>query len=199
MSGVSRSPYDAAVEHEPQERSGLIQDIGWILGYFLAAGFVAGLVWWQVVDPPYFMRTSQGGVMDQAQLSHRVRADGWFMAIGGVAGLLGGIGLTRWRDGRPVLVLLVGVVASVAAGGLALELGRLLGHRDVSALLKSATVGAHISDKLDVISPMVLAAWSMGFLVGSVAILLGTRGRHLDVQGSDEPTDDTRVDTHPGG
>lgn len=188
MSGLSGSTYDAApAETAPAGALSLIlRDVGWIMGYFAVAGVFAGLLWWQVVDPPYFVRTSTGGVMEQAQLSRRVQADGWFLTIGVVAGLVGGIVLTRWRERLPLLTVLVGVVASGAGGGLALGLGKLLGHRDVQALLTAAKVGAHVRDKLDVISPMVLAAWPIGFLIGSIAILWGTRGGHSDVQGLDE-------------
>ncbi|MDQ6641186.1 MAG: hypothetical protein M3Y66_01655 [Actinomycetota bacterium] len=167
--------------HTPER--GALGDLAWILGYFLVAGVVAGVVWWQLVDPPYFVRTSQGGVMDQAELGRRVDADGWFLAIGAVAGVLGGLALTRRRDRLPLLTLLAGSVASLGGGALALWLGQLLGHRNVETQLKAARVGAHVTDSLHVISSMVVAAWLIGFLVGSMVILWGTRARQPHVRG----------------
>jgi hypothetical protein len=194
MSELTRPPYDEAPAATTRrgDRSAA-RDVGWVLGYFVVAGLVAAVLWWQIVEPPYFIRTRTGGVMEQAQLSRRVQADGWFLTIGGAAGLLGGVLLTLWRARRPLLVVLVGFVASLGGGVIALELGKLLGHRDVQALLKAAKVGVHIPDKLDVISPMVLAAWPTGFLVGCVAILWGTSGRHSRVQPPDEQASGTTI------
>jgi hypothetical protein len=195
MPELTRSAYDDEAPAATTRRGDLsgAKDVGWILGYFVVAGVVAAVVWWQVVDPPFFIRTRTGGVMEQAQLSRRVQADGWFLTIGVTAGLLGGVLLTLWRATRPLLVVLVGFVASLGGGVIALQLGKLLGHRDVQALLKAAKVGAHIHDKLDVISPMVLAAWPTGFLIGCVVILWGTTGRHSRVQAPDEQASGTRI------
>lgn len=189
MSGHTSWPERAEESAPPAPTAGLVREVTWVMGYFVVTGAVAGLVWWQVVDPPYFVRNSQGGVMAQAQLSRRVQADGWFVTIGVVAGLIGGTALTRWRDRLPLVTVVVGSVASLGGGALALGLGKLLGHRDVTALLKHAEVGAHVRDSLDVISDMVLLAWPVGFLIGTVAILWGTKGRQPHVQGPDESPD----------
>lgn len=162
-----------------------VRDVAWVVGYFVLAGLVAGLVWWKIVDPPYFVRTTQGAAMDEAQLGRRVQADGWFMTLGALAGLFGALVLARRFGKTPLLTLLLGTVASLGGGLLALKLGTTLGHSDVKALARSAKVGAHIPDSLGLISHMVLAAWSIGFLIGAVAILWGTRSRHRDAQDVD--------------
>lgn len=185
MSAQTTQPGTAEQSAPRPVGAGPVRDVAWVVGYFVLAGVIAGLVWWQVVTPPYFVRTAQGGVMEQAQLGRRIQADGWFVTIGAVAGLVGGVVLTRWRVVLPLLTVLVGFVSSLAAGALALEIGRRLGHRDVTALLKSAKVGGHVTDKLDVISTMVVAAWPIGFLIGAVAILLGTKSRQPDVKATD--------------
>lgn len=191
-----RGPTEESVPATPAP--GVVGDIAWILGYFVVAGVVAGLLWWKVIDPPYFVRNSQGAVMDQAQLSRRVQADGWFATIGVVAGLVGGVVLTRWRDRLPLLTVLLGFVASLAGGLLALKLGTTLGHNDVSSLVKAAKPGAHVTDSLRVISKMVLAAWPVGFLVGSVAVLWGTKGRQPHVDGTDPKVDKSTSDDRFG-
>ncbi len=161
-------------------RPGSASTVVWVVGCFVLAGLVAGLVWWKIIDPPYFVRTSQGAVMDQVQLGRRVQADGWFMVLGVVGGLLGALVLVRRFERAPLLTLLLGCLASVGGGLLALGLGTTLGHSDVTSLARTAKTGAHIPDSLGVISHLVLVAWPIGFLVGAVAILWGTRPRHHD-------------------
>ena len=167
----------------PRRRGGGLADVVWVLGYFAVAGVVAGVVWWKVVTPAYFVRTSNNAVMVQGELSQRVQADGWFVVIGFLAALLGGLVLTAWRGRSPLLVLLVGYAASVGAGILALRIGIRLGHQDVAALARVAKVGAHVPDSLGVISHLVVIAWPLGFLVSSLVVLWGTGSGASDVQG----------------
>jgi hypothetical protein len=168
----------------PRRRRGSgLADLVWVLCYFAVAGVLAGLVWWQVVTPAYFVRTSDNAVMLQAELAQRVQADGWFVVIGFVAALLGGVLLTAWRARSPMLVMLAGYAASLGAGILALEVGTRLGHHDVAALARTAKVGAHVPDSLGVISHLVVIAWPIGFLVSSLVILWGTSPRSRDVEG----------------
>jgi hypothetical protein len=183
----TRTSLPGPVEQSEPPGSGrdLLRDLAWVVGYFVVAGIVAGLVWWQVVTPPYFIRTASGGVMDQAELGRRIQADGWFLTIGAVAGLVGGIVLIRWRAHLPLVTVLVGSALSLLGGGIALALGKVLGRSDVNQLLKSAKVGAHVVDKLDVISPLVLLAWPIGFLIGAVAVLWGTKAQQPRVQDQD--------------
>ncbi|RLV48978.1 hypothetical protein D9V37_10335 [Nocardioides mangrovicus] len=152
----------------------MLRDLAWVVGTLLVLGVVAGLVWWRVADPPYYVRTSQGAVMDQAQLARRVHADGTFMVLGAVAGLLAGLGLTRTRREEPLLTLLLGVVAAVGAGFVALWLGRTLGHVDVRSAVRAAKVGAHVTDTLGVITPAVVLMWPIGYLIAAVGLLWGT-------------------------
>ena len=177
-------------EAPPQEPAaarpsgGALADLVWVLGYFAVAGVVAGFVWWQVATPASYTRTSDNAVMLQVELGQRVQGDGWFVVIGLVAALLGGVVLTHWRNRRPLFVVLVGYAASLAGGFLALALGRMLGHQDVAALVKSAAVGSRFPDSLNVISPLVVVAWPIGFLIGSVVVIWGTKAVTRDVQPS---------------
>jgi LPXTG-motif cell wall-anchored protein len=113
--------------------------------------------------------------MLQGELGQRVQGDGWFVVVGLVLALLGGVVLTRWRNRHPLLVVVVGYAASLAGGLLALALGRALGHQDVAALAKSTAVGSRFPDSLDVISSLVVVAWPIGFLIGSMVVIWGTK------------------------
>jgi len=170
-------------EAAPARRTGGgLADLAWVVAYFAVAGVLAGFVWWKVATPAYYMRTSDNAVMLQSQLGQRVQADGWFVVVGLVVALVGGVVLTRWRSGHPLLVVLAGYAASLAAGVLALMLGRMLGHQDLAALAKSTAPGGRFPDSLDVISPLVVLAWPIGFLIGSVIVIWGTRAASRDVE-----------------
>jgi hypothetical protein len=170
-------------EAAPARRTGgALADLAWVLVYFAVAGVLAGFVWWKVATPAYYTRTSDNAVMLQSQLGHRVQGDGWFVVVGLVVALVGGVVLTRWRSGHPLLVVLAGYAASLAAGILALMLGRMLGHQDLAALAKSTAPGGRFPDSLDVISPLVVLAWPIGFLIGSVIVIWGTRAASRDVE-----------------
>ena len=166
----------------PRRTGGALADLAWVLVYFAVAGVLAGFVWWKVATPAYYTRTSDNAVMLQSQLGQRVQGDGWFVVVGLVVALVGGVVLTRWRSGHPLLVVLAGYAASLAAGILALMLGRMLGHQDLAALAKSTAPGGRFPDSLDVISPLVVLAWPIGFLIGSVIVIWGTRAASRDVE-----------------
>jgi hypothetical protein len=61
-------------------------------------------------------------------------------------------------------------------------LGRMLGHQDLAALAKRTAPGGRFPDSLDVISPLVVLAWPIGFLIGSVIVIWGTRAASRDVE-----------------
>ena len=175
-----------AVQDEPARRrsAGVLVDLAWVVGLFAGAGAAAGVVWWKVATPASYTRTTDNAVMLQGQLGQRVTADGWFVVIGLVAGILVGVVLTLARRRHPMVVVLVGYAASLGAAALALWLGRMLGHQDVGALLRKAAVGDRIPDSLDVISHLVVVAWPIGFLIGSVVMIWGTKAGHRDVEES---------------
>src|SRR4029077_16749404 len=179
ISPAEAQQQEAATAHRG---GGALADLGWVLGYFAVAGAVAGVVWWQVASPAYYTRTSDNAIMLQVELGQRVQGDGWFVVIGLVAALVGGGVLTRGRNRHLLLVVLAGYVASLAGGALALALGRLLGHQDVAALAKSTAVGSRFPDSLNVISPLVVVAWPIGFLIGSVGVIWGAKGARRNVQ-----------------
>jgi hypothetical protein len=178
-------PAEAASEEPARRRSaGVLADLLWVVGLFAVAGAAAGVVWWKVAKPASYTRTSDNAVMFQGELGQRVQSDGWFLVIGLVAGILVGVVLIQWRRRNPLLVVLVGYAASLGAAALMLWLGRTLGHQDVAALLRKAAVGDHIPDSLNVISRLVVVAWPIGFLIGSVVMIWGTKSGSRDVEQS---------------
>ncbi|MCW2758818.1 MAG: hypothetical protein JWO46_2564 [Nocardioidaceae bacterium] len=153
-----------------------IADVLWVVLSLAVLGVVAALVWWKVVTPPTFQRTDggSGAVMDQLQLGRRIKADGWFSVIGLVAALGAGFALTGWRRRDPLLVVVLGTLASAGAGYLAMRLGMALGHHDVAAEVRNAAVGARVPDSLMLISRSVLLVWPIGYLAAAMAVLLSS-------------------------
>lgn len=183
MSTPPASPYPAAApttgDEPPQVRPDRRRDLLWTLVTFLVLGVAAGLVWQWVVTPASILRTQDGAVVDQAQLGVKVNADGLFSLIGLVAGLLAGFGLVRSRRRDVLLVVLLGTVASLAAGYLALRLGMMLGDVSRSTIL-ATPVGDRVAAPLTVISRIVLLSWPVGFLIAAVAVLWGSNREQVE-------------------
>ncbi|GGF58280.1 hypothetical protein GCM10011519_35170 [Marmoricola endophyticus] len=142
-----------------------------MLVVFVVLGLVAGVVWQWVATAPTVLRTEDNAVMDQAQLGVKVSADGWFAVVGVVGGLVAGFGLLRPRR-DPLLVVVLGIVASVGAAYLALWLGGALAHVPRSEI-RAARPGTTLTTSLTLISHAVVLAWPLGFLVAATASLWG--------------------------
>ena len=147
-------------------RGGALRDVLVVLAWFVVAGVVAGLVWWQAT-PSAMATTSNGSVVVEAdQLGKQVATDGWFFVVSAVGGLASGLGLLAWRRRDPLLM-----VALVTAGGglasyLTLRLGALLGPGSEIAALRGKPDGAH--------APLQLELHASGMaLVFPIAAALG--------------------------
>ena len=79
------------------------RDVAAVLGVLLVLGVVCGVLWSAAGRRrPSSPSCAQGGSMGENELGKRFAADGWYVVIGAVAGLLGGLGARRaWRSARP--------------------------------------------------------------------------------------------------
>jgi hypothetical protein len=154
-----------------------------------ALGALGGVVWALVATPAEFTRLANGGAMNEAALGRQFSADGWYVVISLVAGVLAGAVLTWWRSRdalRTCGALLLG--AAVAAAVMAV-VGHLLGPGDPRPALQAAHVGAHVPERLDVGEGssasvwgyladriVIYLCWPLGVLAGSLLVLLTRRG-----------------------
>jgi hypothetical protein len=168
-------------ERRRRPSSGAGRDVLVVLGVFLLAGLLGGALWAQVVSPAEFTKLAGGGSMGEDQLGRQFGADGWFVVIGAVAGLLLGVVLTWWRSRDPVLTTLLLVVGGTVAAAAMAALGHRLGPGSTSQALAAARIGAKVPERLDVGTgahtglhwatlPFYLS-WPVGALAGAVLVL----------------------------
>ena len=158
---------------EPRRPAGAGRDVLAVLGALLLLGVVCGVLWWLLADPAEYTKTADGGVMSENQLGEQFGADGMYVVIAVVAGLVGGLALTWWRGRDPVLTSLLLVVGSGVAAGVMFLVGHQLGPGDPGAALKAAAVGAHVPERLDVHVWTVYLSWPVAVLAGALVVLLG--------------------------
>ncbi len=172
-SSVGRPP-DAP--HRPRRR-GVARPVLLVLGLYLVLGLVAGVVWWQVAPTAEFVKLRNGsGSMGDVGLGRQFDADGWYVVVAGVAGLLSGLVLmavTIWRRGDELVVLPAMLVGSVVAALVMARLGHLLGPDDPAQALAGAAVGARVPDVLSLTAQTAYLTWPVAVLFGALMVLLG--------------------------
>jgi hypothetical protein len=163
----------------PDEARSMLVDVAVVLGAFLAAGIVAGILWPQLVEPVMLSRTELGISTDEVALSNRFSNDGWYAVLAGVAGLGLGVVLTAWRRTHEVVTLLVVVAGALLAAFVSARLGRLLGPEDPNRVLADAAVGASAPDVVRITAEVVYLVWPIAAVVGALIVLWGPTGEQL--------------------
>ncbi|MGA8210285.1 MAG: hypothetical protein WB441_16640 [Nocardioidaceae bacterium] len=146
-----------------------------VVGALAVIGALAGVLWSRLVDPAEFTRLARGGSMAEEQLSRQFAADGWFVVIGTLAGVLAGVVGTWRRVADPLPRLTLTLLGSAVAAAACAGVGHLLGPGDPGPLLSAAPVGTRVPERLDVDTFVVYLSWPLGVLVGTLAVLLGRR------------------------
>jgi len=155
----------------------------------LVLGVLAGVLWSAVVTPAEFTKLAEGGAMGEEQLSRQFGADGWYVVIAAVTGLVAGAVLSWWRSTNALVTsaaLLAGAVLAAVAMALT---GHLLGPADPERALAAAQVGVRVPNSLDVggrpVWPLAAyledtlafyLAWPVGVLAGALLVLVGRAG-----------------------
>jgi hypothetical protein len=156
---------------------GALRDVAVVLGGMLLLGVLCGVLWWLLVDPASYTKLSDGGVMQEEDLSKQFSADGVYVVIAAVTGLASGFALTWWRA-RDVLLTSVLLVLGAVLAAVAMELtGHLLGPGDPGAALANAKVGGRVPERLDVDAFTVYLAWPISVLAGALVVLLNVAPR----------------------
>jgi hypothetical protein len=165
---------------------GALRDLSVVLGAMFVLGVLCGVLWWLLVDPAAYTKLRDGGVMQEEDLGRKFSADGLYVVIAAVAGLVSAIALTWWRA-RDVLLTAVLLVLGAALAAAAMELtGHLLGPGDPGATLANAKVGTRVPERLDVDAFTVYLAWPIGVLAGALVVLLNVTPRSGRAIGPDE-------------
>lgn len=170
------SAYDPAPPPSPrpemseQVRLGAV-DLGVVATWFLVAGLIGALIWWQITPLAEYTRTSDNGVLDEQQLGKQFATDGWFFTIAIAGGLLSGILLALWRRRDPILTVVLLALGGVFATFVMMQAGLLFGPADPGAVLKTVAVGAKVPLQLKTSAGTVWIAWSMGAMFGALGVL----------------------------
>lgn len=154
--------------------TGLRRDAVVILGWFLVAGVLAGLLWWGVTPVPSWTRTADNATLDELSMGGLVAIDGWFVVIAAFGGLLSGILLTslRTRDLRATVLLVV--LGAGLASALMYLVGHQLGTTDLDAALRHTAIGKGVPAPLVPKAHAVYLVWPVLALAGALGVLLLT-------------------------
>lgn len=154
-------------------RSGAGRDAAVVVGVLLVLGVLGGLLWSALVTPAEFTKLSAGGAMGEDELGKQFGADGWYVVVGSLSGLVAGLVLTAWRSRDPLATSLLLLVGAVAASAVMALVGHWAGPGDPARALWAAKVGSRVPESLDVDSLTIYLAWPFGALLGALVVLVG--------------------------
>jgi hypothetical protein len=157
-------------ETKPDPRS-LAVDAIVVLGGFLLAGVIAGVVWPHLGHPVVVTRTSAGVVTGELDLSHRIDHDGWYCVLAAVGGLLLGAVMTVWRRSHEVVTVLLVTSGAFLAAWLTAVIGTALGPDDPQKALAHAAVGATAPERVTVSAHAAYLVWPITAVVGALVVL----------------------------
>jgi hypothetical protein len=157
----------------PSASTAVGRDVATVLGILLALGILGGVVWWLVVSPAEYTKAASGASMGELDLGKQFAADGYYVVVAALAGLLAGIALTWWRSRDPVLTTVLLLVGSALAAAAMAVTGHLLGPSGTSAALAAAKIGDKVPVPLKVDAFVVYLTWPVAVLVGAGVVLFG--------------------------
>jgi hypothetical protein len=133
----------------------------------IGLGVVMGIAWWWVTPTEQWVKIEGGVGPKQLTSSAWFAADGWFLILGVVAGLILTIATWWWWRSRPVALVIGVVVGASLLAVVAWALGGVLGPADPNIAAGSLAVGATVDGSLGLRAMGVLAAP----LVSALALL----------------------------
>jgi len=176
------------VETEAAESgSAYARDAVAVIGLFLLAAVVAGLVWPHLVTPVQVTRNEFGVSTSEVALSERFDNDGWYAVIAAVLGLALGAVASYWRRTNEIVTLLLSVAGAFLAAWVMAEVGTWVGPADPATVLADAEVGATATAMVAVTADAAYYVWPIATLVGALVVLWSPPGQPLVSRGSATP------------
>lgn len=148
--------------------------------WFVVAGPVGALVWWQVVTLPKVTKSADGAALAPEQLVKQVDIDGWFFVIAVLGGLLSGVILLAWRRRDPLLMVVLVVLGGGLASWLMVHLGLALGPEKELTALRDLPNGGQVSMRLKLHAEGMVWVWSIGAALGALVQVWVLRKNHAD-------------------
>ena len=159
-------------------REGVLGDVAVVLGCFLLAGLVAGLVWPLLVSPVEVVRTEAGLSTAEVALSERFDNDAWFMVLAVALGAPLGLLMTAWRRADEIVTVVAVVVGASLASWMTGAIGRSVGPEDPAVALSDAPVGATAEGMVSVAAQGAYFVWPLAALAGALLVLWGGDREH---------------------
>ena len=143
----------------------------------LALGALMGLIWWWVA-PTEEWRVLEDGALVPSDLGFNAwfAADGWFLVLGAVAGVL--LTLISWRRGHesPVALVVGVLIGGALLALIAWSMGGVLGPPDPKTVADTAEAGATVEGALGLralgvmCAPLLTALTTLALLVASAKV-----------------------------
>lgn len=160
-------------------------------GLILLAAPYFGMLWEWIAPAPTYVNLSGEVYLNNQDSSEFIAADGWFLILGLLAGVLCALlGYWRWRGNLGVIVAMG--VAAVPAAYIAREVGQAFGPAPIQQTALSLAENATISGEIRVGAHGVLFSWAVGVLLTYLSLIGGLERSVPDegetVQGWGPPT-----------
>jgi hypothetical protein len=137
----------------------------------LAAPYL-GMLWEWIAPAPTYVNLSGEVYLNNQDSSEFIAADGWFLILGLLAGVLSAVlGYWRWRANLAVIVAMG--LAAVPAAYIAREVGEAFGPAPIQQTALSLASGATIHGEITVGARGVLFAWAVGVLITYLSLVGG--------------------------
>lgn len=143
-----------------------------VLGSYLGLGVLGAVLWWLLAEPAYFTVSDQGTLgMGEVQLARRFSADGWFVVVAAVLGVLSGGVLTWWRARDHLLTAGLVLVGAVLASMVMSFVGGVLGPPDPGVVAATVAPGQLVPTELELTADVGYLVWPISALAGALMVL----------------------------
>jgi hypothetical protein len=155
----------------------LARDVAVVVAWFVGLGILAAVLWWQLTPLAEYTRTATNAEMGEEELGRQVAADGWYVVIAAVGGLLSGVGLMSLRRRDPLAMVVLVTLGSLLCAWVMLRVGLWLGPADPKSALPHAAVGAKVPLQLKPHASGVVYVWPITALLGAIGVIWTGEGR----------------------
>ncbi|MGQ0625831.1 MAG: hypothetical protein ACT4PP_14430 [Sporichthyaceae bacterium] len=138
----------------------------------IAVAPYVGMVWQWIAPTPTYVNLAGEVFLDNQDTSEFIAADGWFLILGLVVGVISGaLGYWRWRG--HLGAILGTTLAALAGAYLAREVGEAFGPPPISATAFGLAESETVHGALELRADAVLLAWPVGVLVSYLSLIGG--------------------------
>lgn len=154
--------------------SRVARDVAVVVLLHVVVAVAIGLLVPHLADLPRLVRTTDGLSTSEVEVAKHFNDDGWLVVLSGLAGLVLGIALQRWRATHDVVTLLAVTAAALLAAPLAGWVAEATGPADPAVVLAEARRGASAESAVVIDSRAAYLVWALAAVLGALAVLVAT-------------------------